>query len=118
MEYLIGVVSMFILIVLITAIFGWWDSRNEKKEERAAFDKSDFINEIKRFEPKEGDTIVIRTPYTVKSDEIRQEIKKSYEKFLNLGPKFRIIILQHGEDIETHRPIISEDTENKTLGPQ
>ena len=94
---------MLILIISMLVIFCWWVDRNEKKSALAAFDKSNFIHEIKRFNPKEGDTIIVRTLYEINSEELRQKLKDSHRKFLELDPKFKVVLLQGGDDIEISR---------------
>ncbi len=105
MEFLYGVAFTLILLISITVVFAWFDNRKGKKNLKTALDKSDFINEIKRFEPKEGDTIILRTPYKL-SSEIAKDMSASIVKAFGLDPVMRLVILEDGQDVE----IMSKNT--------
>ena len=65
---------------LKSALTNWLKSADyfKRPPKDARFNEADLLLTIKKLEPKEGDIIVIRAPYTM-SDEICEEMKTSFE---------------------------------------
>jgi hypothetical protein len=90
---------------------GNWLKRDDyfkSPPKEAKFNEAELFSSIKKLEPKKGDIIVIRTPYIL-SDEICEAMRLSFEKCLNLGPRFKFIVCDQGRDLEILRPCTTGD---------
>ena len=93
---------MFFLVALILIIGGLWIDRSEKKKTFESYDEGKFIQSIKKFNPRAGDLIVIRTPYRL-HEKLAKDIGASIQKHFPAS-EFKIMVLEQGMDIESSPP--------------